>query len=103
MFKQWITKVCGRVNHCIEKEEGDEDVDEDGEIDEDDGGDDSSSGGTPAPSKERGRKAHTSFFFLEILPRWEKVPSLVHGVLGLRETTATLKIGSWNFLSLFSC
>ena len=32
---------------------------------------DPSPGGTPAPPRERGRE-HPSFFFLGLLPRWEK-------------------------------
>ena len=52
--------------------EGDEDVGED------DGGvgvgcgDDDGPGGVPAPPGERGREPPSFFFFLDLLPRWEK-------------------------------
>ena len=56
--------------------EGDEDVGKDGG--EDDGGvgvdcgDDDGPGGVPAPPGERGRGPSSFFFFLDLLPRWEK-------------------------------
>ena len=50
----------------------------DGDIGEDDGGvgvdcgDDDGPGGVPAPPGERGREPPFLFFFLDLLPRWEK-------------------------------
>ena len=50
----------------------------DGYVGEDDGGvgvdrgDDDGPGGVPAPLGERGREPPFFFFFLELLPRWEK-------------------------------
>ena len=49
----------------------------DGDVGEDDGGvgvdcgDDDGPGGVPAPPGERGRET-PFFFFLDLLPRWEK-------------------------------
>ena len=52
--------------------EGDEDVGEDdGGVDVD-RHHDPCPNGTPAPPKERGREPPFFFFFLELLPRWEK-------------------------------
>ena len=50
----------------------------DGDVGEDDGGvgvdcgDDDGPGGVPAPAEARGREPPCSFFFLGLLPRWEK-------------------------------
>ena len=50
----------------------------DGDVGEDDGGvgvdcgDDDGPGGVPAPPRERGREPPFFFFFLDLLPRWEK-------------------------------
>ena len=50
----------------------------DGDVSEDDGGvgvdrgDDDGPGGVPAPPKARGREPPSFFFFLDLLPRWEK-------------------------------
>ena len=50
----------------------------DGDVGEDDGGvgvdrgDDDGPGGVPAPPKARGREPPFFFFFLDLLPRWEK-------------------------------
>ena len=50
----------------------------DGDVGEDDGGvgedrgDDDGPGGVPAPPEERGRWPPFFFFFLDLLPRWEK-------------------------------
>ena len=50
----------------------------DGDVGEDDGGvgvdhgDDDGPGGVPAPPGERGREPPFFFFFLDLLPRWEK-------------------------------
>ena len=50
----------------------------DGDVGEDDGGvgedrgDDDGPGGVPAPPEARGRKPPFFFFFLGLLPRWEK-------------------------------
>ena len=51
--------------------EGDEDVGEDGGGVGVDCGDDDGPGGVPAPPEERGREP-PFFFFLDLLPRWEK-------------------------------
>ena len=53
--------------------EGDGDVGEDGGgVGEDHGDDDGGHGSVPAPPEERGRGAPFFFFFLDLLPRWEK-------------------------------
>ena len=50
----------------------------DGDVGEGDGGvgvdcgDDDGPGGVPAPPEERGREPPSFFFFLDLLPRWEK-------------------------------
>ena len=50
----------------------------DGDVGGDDGGvgvdsgDDDGPGGVPAPPGERGRGPSSFFFFLDLLPRWEK-------------------------------
>ena len=50
----------------------------DGDVGEDDGGvgvdcgDDDGPGGVPAPPEARGREPPSFFFFLDLLPRWEK-------------------------------
>ena len=50
----------------------------DGDVGEDDGGvgvdcgDDDGPDGVPAPPRERGREPPLFFFFLDLLPRWEK-------------------------------
>ena len=50
----------------------------DGDVGEDDGGvgvdrgDDDGPGGVPAPPGERGREPPFFFFFLDLIPRWEK-------------------------------
>ena len=50
----------------------------DGDVGEDDGGvgvdrgDDDGPGGVPAPPEARGREPPFFFFFLDLLPRWEK-------------------------------
>ena len=51
----------------------DEDGDDDGDVDEEDHrGDDSPPDGTTAPPEEKGRGGPFVFFFLHLLPRWEK-------------------------------
>ena len=52
--------------------EGDGDVGEDGGGVGVDCGDDDGPGGVPAPLGERGREPPFFFFFLDLLPRWEK-------------------------------
>ena len=53
--------------------EGDEDVGEDGRgVGEDRGDDDDGHGNVPAPPEEKGRGGPFVFFFLDLLPRWEK-------------------------------
>ena len=52
--------------------EGDGDVGEDGRGVGVDRGDDDGPGGVPTPPGERGREPPSSFFFLDLLPRWEK-------------------------------
>ena len=52
--------------------EGDEDVGEDDGGVGEDRGDDDGPGGVPAPSEARGREPPSLFFFLDLLPRWEK-------------------------------
>jgi hypothetical protein len=53
--------------------EGDGDVGEDdGGVGEDRGDDDGGHGSIPAPPEERGRGGPFFFFFLDLLPRWEK-------------------------------
>ena len=52
--------------------EGDEDVGEDDGGVGVDCGDDDGPSGVPAPPRERGRGAPFFFFFLDLLPRWEK-------------------------------
>ena len=52
--------------------EGDGDVGEDGGGVGVDHGDDDGPGGVPAPPGERGRDPPFFFFFLDLLPRWEK-------------------------------
>ena len=52
-------------------EEGDEDVGEDDGGVGVDRGDDDGPGGVPVPPGERGREP-PSFFFLDLIPRWEK-------------------------------
>ena len=52
--------------------EGDEDVGEDDGGVGVDCGDDDGPGGVPAPPGEKGREAPFFFFFLDLLPRWEK-------------------------------
>ena len=50
----------------------------DGDVGEDDGGvgvdcgDDDGPDGVPAPPEARGRETPSFFFFLDLLPRWEK-------------------------------
>lgn len=60
MFKQGITKVCERVDHCIEREG-------DGDVDGDDVGDDGSPGGIPVPPEEMGTETPSFLFFLCLL------------------------------------
>ena len=61
----------------------------DGDVGEDDGGvgvdcgDHDGPGGVPAPPEERGREPPFLFFFLDLLPRWEKGFPLVLGSHGL--------------------
>ena len=53
--------------------EGDGDVGEDGGgVGEDRGDDDGGHGSVPAPPEEKGRGGPFVFFFLDLLPRWEK-------------------------------
>ena len=52
--------------------EGDGDVGEDDRGVGVDCGDDDGPGGVPAPPKEKGRGGPFVFFFLDLLPRWEK-------------------------------
>ena len=52
--------------------EGDEDVGEDDGGVGVDRGDDDGPSGVPAPPGERGREPPSFFFFLDLLPRWEK-------------------------------
>ena len=53
--------------------EGDGDVGEDGGgVGEDRGDDDGGHGSVPAPPEERGRGPPFFFFFLDLLPRWDK-------------------------------
>ena len=52
--------------------EGDEDVGEDDGGVGVDCGDDDDPGGVPVPPGERGREPPFFFFFLDLLPRWEK-------------------------------
>ena len=52
--------------------EGDGDVGEDGGGVGVDRGDDDGPGSAPAPLEERGREPPFLFFFLDLLPRWEK-------------------------------
>ena len=46
--------------------------DDDGEVVGEDCGDDDGHGGVPAPPEEKGRGGPFVFFFLDLLPRWEK-------------------------------
>ena len=52
--------------------QGDEDVGEDDRGVGVDHGDVDGPGGVPAPSEARGREPPSFFFFLDLLPRWEK-------------------------------
>ena len=53
--------------------EGDGDVGEDGGgVGEDRGDDGGGHGSVPAPPKEKGRGGPFVFFYLDLLPRWEK-------------------------------
>ena len=52
--------------------EGDGDVGEDGGGVGVDRGDDDGPGSVPAPPEARGREAPFLFFFLDLLPKWEK-------------------------------
>ena len=70
----WHKAPCSRKR--------DEDGDEDGDVDEDDHRGDGSLGGTPAPSKERGREPPSLFFFLDLPLDWRWVSPLVHGLHG---------------------
>ena len=63
--------------------EGDGDVGEYGGGVGVDCGDDDGPGGAPAPPGERGREPPFFFFFLDLLPRWEKGSPLVLGFHGL--------------------
>ena len=57
------------VRRCIE---GGRVGDDGGEVVSVDGGDDDGPVGVPAPPEVRGREPPSFFFFLDLLPRWEK-------------------------------
>ena len=82
-------------------EEGDEDVGEDGDVDEDDHRDDGSPGGTPAPPGEIRERGSPSGFFLHGLPLdGERFSPLVLGHHGSRRGGSPSEIGSLFSLSL---
>ena len=58
-----------RLHRCIE---GGRVGDDGGEVVGEDCGDDDGPGGTPVPPEARGREPPSFFFFLDLLPRWEK-------------------------------
>ena len=81
--------------------EGDGDVGEDGGGVGEDRGDDDGHGSIPTPPEEKGRGGPFVFFFLDLLPRWEKgFPSgpCLHGVGGAR---APPRLDLSLYLSLF--
>ena len=69
MFKKRLQRVRERLHRCIE---GGRVGDDGGEVVGEDCGDDDGHGGVPAPPEERGRGGPLFFFFLDLLPRWEK-------------------------------
>ena len=64
-----MQRVKEGLHRCIE---GGRVGDDGGEVVGVDCGDDDGPGGTPVPSEERGREPPSFFFFLDLLPRWEK-------------------------------
>ena len=58
-----------QLQRCIE---GGRVGDDGGEVVGEDCGDDDGHGSVPAPSEEKGRGGPFVFFFLDLLPRWEK-------------------------------
>jgi hypothetical protein len=93
------------VEHCIEREVGDEDVDEVDERDEDYGGDDGCPDDTLAPSEKREGDRPTAFFFLFLGPsaRWGEVSPSGPWCSWLPEGGSPSEIGSLfsHFLSVF--
>ena len=69
MFKWRLQQVRERLHRCIE---GGRVGDDGGEVVGEDGGDDDGPDSAPAPPKARGRGPPFFFFFLDLLPRWEK-------------------------------
>ena len=58
-------------------------------------------GGTPAPPEVRGREPPSFFFFLDLLPRWEKGFPLVLGLHGVGGARAPPRLDLSLCLSLF--
>ena len=84
MFKYRLQRVRERLHRCIE---GGRVGDDGGEVVGEDCGDDDGHGSVPTPPEEKGRGGPFVFFFLDLLPRWEKgFPSgpWPHGVGGAR-------------------
>ena len=69
MFKYRLQRVRERLHRCIEGGRVDDDG---GEVVGEDGGDDDGPSSAPAPPEARGRGAPFFFFFLDLLPIWEK-------------------------------
>jgi len=81
--------------------EGDEDVGEDDGGVGVDCGDDDGPSGVPAPPKERGRGPPVFFFFLYLIPRWEKGSHLILGFHGMGGARAPPRFDLSLCLSLF--
>ena len=58
-------------------------------------------GSVPVPPEARGREPPFFFFFLDLLPRWERVSPLVLGSHGVGGTRAPLRLDLSLCLSLF--
>ena len=69
MFKLRSRQGERVLHRCIE---GERVGDDGGEVVGEDCGDDDGHGGVPAPPEEKGRGGPFIFFFLDLLPRWEK-------------------------------
>ena len=69
MFKYRLQRVKERLHRCIE---GGRVGDDGGEVVGEDRSDDDGHGGVLAPPEEKGRGGPFVFFFLDLLPRWEK-------------------------------